>query len=56
MSQAINQIIKPKAKNGGHITLTATKQKLSGNITVDSISSANVKLLKNSVYTGKPQL
>lgn len=45
-----------KGKNGGHITLTATKQKLSGNITVDSISSANVKLLKNSVYTGKTSI
>ena len=41
-----------KDKNGGHIVLTATKQKLKGNIVVDTISSANIKLLKNSTYTG----
>lgn len=41
-----------KDKNDGHIVLTATKQKLKGNIVVDTISSANIKLLKNSTYTG----
>lgn len=45
-----------KGKNGGHIVLTATKQKLNGNIVVDTISSANVKLLKNSTYTGKTSI
>lgn len=41
-----------KDKNDGHIVLTATKQKLKGNIVVDTMSSTNIKLLKNSTYTG----
>lgn len=45
-----------KGKNGGHITLTATHQKSNGNIVVDTISSANIKLLRDSVYTGKTSI
>ncbi len=41
-----------KDKNDGHIVLTATKQKLKGNSVVDTMSSTNIKLLKNSTYTG----
>lgn len=45
-----------KGKNGAHVTLTAKNQILKGNIVVDSISSANVKLTNNSTYTGKTSI
>ena len=45
-----------KGKNGGHVTLTAKNQTLKGNIVVDSISSANVKLTDDSTYTGKTSI
>lgn len=41
-----------EGSNGGTVTLTAIKQNLSGNILVDSISSANIYLLSSSSYTG----
>lgn len=41
-----------EGNNGGTVTLTAIKQNLSGNILVDSISSANIYLLSSSSYTG----
>ena len=45
-----------KGKNGGHVTLIAKNQTLKGNIVVDSISSANVKLTDGSTYTGKTSI
>lgn len=45
-----------KGKNGGHVTLTAKNQTLKGNIVVDSISSANVKLTDDSTYTGRTSI
>lgn len=45
-----------KGKNGAHVTLTAKNQTLKGNIVVDSISSANVKLTNGSTYTGKTSI
>ncbi|MDD6551614.1 MAG: hypothetical protein PUF16_07515 [Lachnospiraceae bacterium] len=39
-------------KNGGTVTLTAKKQTLSGNITVDDVSSLTMKLTKKSSFTG----
>ncbi|MCR5452401.1 MAG: hypothetical protein K6F00_07245, partial [Lachnospiraceae bacterium] len=39
-------------KNGGEVTFSASKQTLSGNITVDSISTLNLLLSENSVFTG----
>ena len=41
-----------EGSNGGTVTLTAIKQNLSGNILVDSISSADIYLLSSSSYTG----
>lgn len=41
-----------QGNNGGTVTLTAIRQTLSGNILVDSISSANIYLLSSSSYTG----
>lgn len=41
-----------EGSNGGTVTLTAIKQNLSGNILVDSISSAGIYLLSSSSYTG----
>lgn len=38
--------------NGGNVTLTAKKQTLKGNISVDDISNLHFYLLKNSSYTG----
>ena len=38
--------------NGGNLTLNATKQELTGNIEVDSISSFTMNLTENSSYTG----
>ena len=41
-----------EGSNGGNVTFTALKQNLSGNIYVDSISSADMYLLSNSTFTG----
>ncbi len=38
--------------NGGDCTFTAIKQTLKGTISVDKISKLNLKLTKNSTYTG----
>jgi len=41
-----------EGSNGGHITLSVQKQALSGMITVDSISSADIQLLKGGSIKG----
>ncbi len=38
--------------NGGHVTMTAADQTLSGDITVDAISSLNLTLEEGTSYTG----
>ena len=38
--------------NGGNVTLSAAKQTLSGDITVDSVSTLNLVLSEGSTYTG----
>ena len=38
--------------NGGNVTFTATKQKLTGNIVLDNHSALTLNLTKNSSYTG----
>lgn len=42
-----------QGSNGGHITLSVQKQALSGLITVDSISSADIRLLKGGSINGR---
>lgn len=39
-------------KNGGNVTLNANKQKLSGSITVDKLSTVTMNLKNNSSYKG----
>ena len=39
-------------KNGGNLTLTGIRQKLSGNISCDAISTVSVTLSEDSVFTG----
>ncbi|MBQ9208549.1 MAG: hypothetical protein IJ149_03065 [Oscillospiraceae bacterium] len=41
-----------EGENGGNVTLNATKQTLKGDITCDSISSAEINLTKGSSLTG----
>lgn len=43
-------------ENGAKLTMTAIKQKLSGNISVDNISSLNLFLLNGSTYTGQTSI
>ena len=38
--------------NGGNVTLTMTKQKVSGNIVIDSISTLDMTMKSGSSYTG----
>jgi len=38
--------------NGGNVTLTMTKQKASGNIVIDSISTLDMTMKSGSSYTG----
>ncbi len=45
-----------KGQNGGHLTFTGRNENLKGDIVVDTISSANVYLLNNTVYTGKTRI
>ena len=39
-------------KNGGNVTLNASNQTLNGAITVDSISTLNLKMSSGSIFTG----
>ena len=41
-----------QGSNGGKVTFTGIKETLKGNITVDTISSVNLYLTKNSKWTG----
>ena len=41
-----------EGSNGGHVTLTAAKQELAGNIVVDSVSSVNLYLTDGSTFRG----
>ena len=41
-----------EGSNGGQVTLTAKEQEINGDVLVDSVSSLNLILKKNSVFTG----
>ena len=41
-----------EGSNGGHVTLNAAQQEINGDILVDEVSSLNLYLSKNSLFTG----
>ena len=41
-----------EGSNGGHVTLTAAQQEINGDMLVDEVSSLNLYLSKNSLFTG----
>ena len=41
-----------EGSNGGHVTLTSAQQEINGDILVDEVSSLNLYLSKNSLFTG----
>ena len=38
--------------NGGHVTMTATDQKIDGNMLIDAVSSLDLTLAGSSAFTG----
>ena len=45
-----------RGNNGGNLTFTGISQVLKGNITVDTISSVNLYLTKNTTWTGSAKI